>query len=317
MSRLNEKEIIKAFQAKFGNSDHRPEDVENFTLGKTKVIFNIDTLVESTDVPPGLGAYRAARKSVVASASDFAAKGIRPRFGFVSVVVPESYSKEDVMLLASGLSDAAGEMGFKILGGDTNKGVELALSVCLVGEAESIVGRGGAKVGDIVFVTGPFGYPAAGLEIVKRGINAGRAFACKARDAVFSPLCRMDFGVAAREVMTSSMDSSDGLSSTLNEMARQSGLKFVIDSIPAEKEIFDFAEANKIEASRLIFDGGEEFELVFTARPVSSERILGIGKKTRVPVMPIGRVMAGSGVTLNDGNGLCKIKDAGWDHFRT
>ena len=63
------------------------------------------------------------------------------------------------------------------------------------------------------------------------------------------------------------MDSSDGLSSTLNEMANQSKKKFVVNKIPTKDEVKEFAKKQKINLDNLVFHGGEEYETVFTVPP--------------------------------------------------
>ena len=316
VKRMDERTVIKIFQDAFGGGGFVPEDVESFELEGTGIVFNIDTLVESTDLPRGLGLEGAARKSVIASASDFAAKGVRPKFGFVSIVIPERYAKKEISCLARGLAGSARDLGFRILGGDTNVGRELSLSICLIGNAESIVGRGGAETDDLIFVTGPFGYAAAGLEIIMNGRRAGGALLQKAERAVFLPECKMEFGVAARSTMTSAMDSSDGLSTALNEMARQSGKEFVIREIPAERDLLEFAVENGIEPVSLIFDGGEEFEIVFTARPAEKEAIMNTAARLGTSIIEIGRVVEGSGVVFKSDEDSFMIKDRGWDHFK-
>ncbi|MFB3113651.1 MAG: AIR synthase related protein, partial [Nitrosopumilaceae archaeon] len=84
MTKLNEQQIIKIFQNKLGKRKFVPEDVEIFNFGKTNCIVNVDTLVESTDIPPRTKISDAARKSLVACVSDFAAKGVKPLFGTIS-----------------------------------------------------------------------------------------------------------------------------------------------------------------------------------------------------------------------------------------
>ena len=83
MSKLSEKKIIKLFQNRLGNTNFVPEDVESFKIGKKYIVAKVDTLVESTDVPPGMKLEDVARKSIVSCVSDFAAKGVRPIFGIV------------------------------------------------------------------------------------------------------------------------------------------------------------------------------------------------------------------------------------------
>lgn len=310
----DEGDIIGIFRERLGNSGLAPEDLETFSLGGASLAMNVDTLVESTDMPPGFGLDLAGRKSVVACVSDFAAKGARPRFGAISVTLPRRLSRRDVCLLADGIAAAAKEFGVRIIGGDTNEGEELSLSVFLVGAAESVPTRAGAGGGDAVFVTGSFGYAAAGLGIILGGMTCTEPFGSKARDAVFRPGCRLEFGVAARDMMTSSTDSSDGLSPALHEIARQSGRGITIDRVPSGGDLAEFAESNGTDPLDLVFHGGEEYELVFTARPDSRDRIAGLAARLGVPVSEIGRVTPDSGVRLGTGRHV-RIPDRGWRHF--
>ena len=109
MNRLNEKKIIKIFQNRLGNKCFVPEDVELFKIGKKYLVVKTDTLVESTDVPPGSKLEDVARKSVVSCVSDFAAKGVKPTFGLISLTIPKKYSKSKLENLAEGFRKAAKE----------------------------------------------------------------------------------------------------------------------------------------------------------------------------------------------------------------
>jgi len=93
MRKLSEKKIIKIFQNKLGNGGFIPEDVEFFKTGKKYAVVKIDTLVESTDAPPGIKLEDLARKSLVSCVSDFAAKGVKPVFGIISLTIPKKYTK--------------------------------------------------------------------------------------------------------------------------------------------------------------------------------------------------------------------------------
>ena len=92
MKKLDESEIIKKFQSVFGEKNFVSEDVESFSIGKTQVIVKVDTLVQSTDIPPQMSLKDAARKSIVACVSDFASKGVKPEFGIISVNLPSNIS---------------------------------------------------------------------------------------------------------------------------------------------------------------------------------------------------------------------------------
>ena len=316
MSKLDESEIIKIFQKKLGCKNFVSEDVESFKLNKPNIIAKTDTLVESTDIPPKMKLGDAARKSVVACVSDFVSKGVKPEYGIISVNFPSSITRAKIEEAASGFRKACSEFGITILGGDTNSGREIVFTVCLFGSAQSIVPRGGSKSKDLIFATGPFGYTAAGLSILLHKKKGKREFVRKAIQSVVHAKPRVNFGLKNRKYFSSSMDSSDGLSTTLNEMARQSKKKFVITNSPHKKDVEEFAKSQKLNLDKLVFDGGEEYEFVFTINPKYKATILQKAKLLKTPIIQIGYATTGKGVVLEKNNKTIPIKDKGWKHFR-
>jgi thiamine-monophosphate kinase len=316
MSKLSEKKIIELFQNRLGNTNFVPEDVESFKIGKKRLVAKVDTLVESTDVPPGMKLEDVARKSIVSCVSDFAAKGVKPIFGIVSLTIPKRLSRSNIESLAKGFQRAAGEFKLKILGGDTNEGKELVINFSLFGISEKIVNRKGAKTNHVIITSGPFGYSGAGLSILLKNKNGSKKFKAKAKRAVFRPNCRLTFGLKNKNYFSSSMDSSDGLSTTLNEMSTQSKKKFVITRMPSENDVFDFASSNGLNANDLIFNSGEEYEIVATANTSNLTRIKKYAKKHRIKLYEIGYVTKGSGVFYKKDGKLIRIKDKGWQHLQ-
>ena len=315
MKKLDETKIIKKFQTALGNKQFVAEDVESFCIGNTQIIVKVDTLVESTDIPPQMSLKDAARKSIVASVSDFASKGVKPEFGIISVNLPSKISAKEVSEIALGVKSASKEFGLKILGGDTNQGKELVFHVCLFGSAKKIPKRKGAKPGDLIFASGPFGLTGAGLQILLKKIKAKDGFAKAAIKSVLRPSPRLKFGLKASSYFTSSMDSSDGLSATLNEMARQSKCKFVVENIPFKKGVEQFAKSYKKSFDSLVFHTGEEYEIVFTVPAKYKSKINSIAKTTKTPILEIGKVIKGTGVFVQKDK-LVKLKDLGYHHFK-
>ena len=316
MSKLSEKKIIKLFQNRLGNTNFVPEDVESFKIGKKRLVAKVDTLVESTDVPPGMKLEDVARKSIVSCVSDFAAKGVKPIFGIVSLTIPKRLSRSNIESLAKGFQRAAGEFKLKILGGDTNEGKELVINFSLFGISEKIVNRKGAKTNHVIITSGPFGYSGAGLSILLKNKKCSKKFGAKAKSAVFKPKCRLMFGLNNKNYFSSSMDSSDGLSTTLNEMSSQSKKKFVVTRMPSENDVFDFASSNGLNTNDLIFNSGEEYEIVATASTSNLPRIKKYAKKHRIKLYEIGYVTKGSGVFYKKDGKLIRIKDKGWQHLQ-
>ena len=316
MSKLSEKKIIELFQNRLGNASFVPEDVESFKIGKEQLIVKIDTFVESTDLPPRMKLQDAARKSIVSCVSDFAAKGVRPVFGIVSLTIPKKLSRSNIQSLAKGFQSAAKEFELKILGGDTNEGKELVITFSLFGTTKKIVSRNGAKTDHVIITSGSFGYTGAGLSILIKNKKSSKKFGTKAKSAVLRPKCRLSFGLKNKKYFSSSMDSSDGLSTTLNEMSSQSKKKFVITSMPSENDILDFATSNKLNPNDLILNGGEEYEIVATTNKSNLPKMKKDAKKHRIKLYEIGYVTKGKGVFYKKNGRTIRIKDKGWQHLQ-
>jgi thiamine-monophosphate kinase len=314
MKKLSEKQIIRYFQ-KQNLKKFVAEDVEIFLSGKTKFAISIDTLVQSTDIPPKSDFSAIARKSIVSSVSDFASKGIIPKFCIVSVTFPKNISKKQVVKLSTGFNKACNEFNLKLLGGDTNEGKEIIIHSVLFGSPDKIIPRNGAKIGDVIITTGAFGYQAAALDIMNKKRVTTKKFLTKSKKLFFRPVPRLEFGYSARNLLSSSMDSSDGLSTCLNELSIQSRKKFVIKKLPVNSDLIDYATKNKLNLSNLIFNGGEEFELVCTVSPKNLAKIYRIAKKKKINLFEIGYVTRGKNVVSESHGKRLTVLDKGWKHF--
>ena len=315
MKKLDETAIIKIFQTGFGKKDFESEDVEILNLDKIKIIAKTDTLVESTDIPSKMKLSDAARKSVVACVSDFAAKGVKPKYGMISINLPKIISRSKVNEIVSGFKKACKEFDISIIGGDTNGGKEIVFNVCLFGITDRIVTRKGSKKGDLIFVTGPFGYTSAGLSMLLGKKKGKEVFVKKAIKSVINPKPKLDFGLKNKKYFSSSMDSSDGLSTTLNEMSKQSKNKFIINKIPVLKDLENYVEFYKLDLNNMVFNGGEEYEFIFTASPKHKKIIEKNAVLLKTKIIEIGYVTLGKGVYIKKNNNFINLKDSGWKHF--
>ena len=312
MKKLNEKEIIRIFRQK----KNLAEDVELFHLGKELCAANIDTLVESTDIPAKSDFVDIARKSVVSSVSDFAAKGIIPKFCIISVTIPKTFSKNQITKMATGFRKACNEFSLEFLGGDTNEGKEIVIHVVLFGKTGKIVPRSGARNGDIIITTGPFGYTSSALQILLKKKKSTKKFSNIAKTKFFHPIPRLKFGIACRNLLSSSIDSSDGLSSCLQELSASSKKRFVITKFPVKDDVKDFVTMNKLDLKDIILNGGEEFELVCTVPSKNLEKVKRNAKKLKIDLYEIGIVTRGKHVVLKNNTGQSRIIDGGWLHFQ-
>jgi len=316
MKKLDEKEIIEKIQRGLDKKKFLSDDVERFEIDGKKFVTKVDTFVESTDKPQKMTMYQAVRKSIISCVSDFACKGVKPQYAIISMNLPRTLKQKDIQDITKSLKNSSKEFGIKILGGDMNEGREFVSHVCMFGKSQKNIKRNGAKNNDIIFATGPFGLTGVGMKVLLENKKGDRKFVQECVKSVLMPKSRLKFGINVNKFITSSMDSSDGLSTTLNEMATQSKKKFLIEKIPTKKGVYDFARLNKIDSFNLIFDAGEEFEFIFTANKRFEKKILSLAKKSRIPIIRIGYVISGKNVFLKDGKILKKIENFGWSHFK-
>jgi thiamine-monophosphate kinase len=300
MTKLDEKQIIRIFANKLGISN-----LDDVALLDKGIVIKSDMLVASTDIPIGMKAWQAARKSIVSCISDLAAKGVRPHAAVISLGIPNSWSMRQPYIegLAEGFAIASKEFGVKIVGGDTNKAGELVIDCSMIGFSRfKVPTRSGAKPGDYVIVSGPFGFAPAGLAILLQdaiavsGSSSSSIFRKHAVKSVLEPYPRQSFGLALARYFSSSIDSSDGLAVSLYELASQSeGVDIIIYSIPAVEGLDKFAQENSLDKHELVFHGGEEYEIVATISHTKIRQAEAAARKAGISLHVIGRVQKGSG----------------------
>lgn len=294
------------------------DDVAFLPSQRGKLVVKSDMLVGRTDVPKPMKLWQAARKSMVMCVSDFAAKGVRPRAALVSLGLPKGTTREEVKELALGFKRAKKEFSLEILGGDTNESDDLIIDCTMLGFSNRIIRRDGARPGDVVLVSGPFGYSAAGLRIIIDGSKADEGFKKKALDAVLMPQPRLQLGILLNihKIPSSSIDSSDGLAISLYEVAEQSKVKVELAELPSTKEVFEFSKMNGIDVEELVLYGGEEYELVFTVPPNRLDEAHRLAASLKMKLIEIGKVLSGKGKVVMREDGRKVIKRRGWVHLK-
>jgi thiamine-monophosphate kinase len=292
------------------------DDIAVFPLGRVKLALKLDMLVESTDVPRGMTYRQAARKAVAMCVSDFASKGVKPAAFMVSLGLRRGTTQAQVKELGEGFLDAEREWRVKMVGGDTNEAGELVIDCAMAGLAGDVVTRRGARPGDALVVGGPFGYPPSGLRLLEGKAHAEGEFRRTCLASVFEPDPHLEGGLALAPYLTSSMDSSDGLSRSLHTLAEMSRVGFDLDSLPTGKGVEEFALANGLDSEKLVLAGGEEFFVVGTAMQTDLERARRAYKRAGGELIVIGKVTSTPGrVTLRRGTKPKLIADEGWTHL--
>jgi thiamine-monophosphate kinase len=231
------------------------------------IVTKTDMLVAKTDAPPQMTPMQIASKAVTAAVSDFAAKGVKPSFCIISLAIPKALATASyIRSLATGFDLAASMYNLKIVAGDTNSSKDgLVIDVPLIGFANRIVKRSGARKENLVGVSGEFGLQSSGLSLLLgKAASKKLMFAKRAKKSILDPKARLKLGLSISKYLTSSIDSSDGLAISLYYLAEASNVKVVLDHVPIARGVAEFAAENNLDPNDLVFFGGEEYELVFT-----------------------------------------------------
>ena len=291
-----------------------------------------DMLVEGVHFDLTYTGYEAlGYKSAAVNLSDIAAMGGRPRFYLVSVALRPAMRLEELEGLYRGLESACRPFGARLVGGDTTSSSgrsgggsagPLAISVTIIGEAVPgrAVKRTGARAGDDIYVTGNLGDSACGLDILKArgtdGLSKGEA-RLAARHLKPTPRIKAGRLLGEGRLASAMIDISDGLSSDLWHILEQSGVGAAVykDRLPLSGELINTAGIKK--AVQYALHGGEDYELLFTARPAHRKKIAALQKEAGVSITAVGVVTAGCGAELVDEKGQGRaLRPSGYEHFR-
>ena len=270
------------------------DDCAVMNFGTKKVLMTTDMLLEGIHfnleyVPLKHLGYKAA----VVNFSDIYAMNGTPTQITVSLGVSKRFTVEDIEALYSGIRLACERYGVDIVGGDTCSSMTgLTISITCLGEANAkdIVYRNGAKLNDLICVSGNLGTAYMGLQLLERERIVARAdenaqLAFEGREYLLErqlkPEARRDMIAALKQAgikPTAMMYVSDGLSSELMHICSQSGVGCCIyeDKLPIDYQAAALAEEMNLNIVTCALNGGEDYELLFTCSLEDYEKLIPI-----------------------------------------
>lgn len=335
IARLNE--IIQPYRDSFiikGIGDDAAVYIP--TEGKVQVV-TTDALIEGIHFDLTFVSLRnLGWKAMVVNLSDLAAMLAIPRYALITIAIPRKISVEMMENLYLGIKSACNEFNFSLIGGDTTTTFgNMAISVTMIGEAnkDEIPYRSGAKVGDYICVTGTLGLSYAGLKILlrekkkfmeaedKQNFKPNFEPFLKAIEKHLKPIPRLDVASKLKDLkvkVNSMIDISDGLSSDLRHICRQSnvGAEIYETSLPVDDLVKKIAKDEFNEDYLMyVLHGGEDYELLFTVSENELKKLNELYNEVKV----IGRILdREQGIKLiKEDKSEVDIETGGWDHFKT
>lgn len=254
-------------------------------------LFTCDMIVEGVDFTRRDNPYLIGRKAIAVSVSDIAACAGLPRYCLISLGMPQKTSIDFIDKLFKGMFELAGQYKINIVGGDLSQAKRLVIDVSMLGVVEKkfLVLRSGAKIGDIIFVTGGLGGSIRGKHL---------KFIPRIKEARF---------LVKNFKLNSMIDISDGLAQDLGHILEESRCGALIheDLIPLSRQARDLDEALFM---------GEDFELLFTLSRKEAKKLI---KKRITNFKPIGEItQRRCGLRIIDRRGEEKIvRPRGFRHF--
>jgi thiamine-monophosphate kinase len=268
-------------------------------------------------------------KSVVVNLSDICAMNAVPRQITVSLALSNRFSVEALDELYAGIRAACERYKVDLIGGDTTsspKGLTISITAIGQGERERLSYRNGAKVGDLICITGDLGGAYLGLQLLERekriwkenpGVQpnledqqyiVGRQLKPEARTDMVEAFRRNDL------VPTSMIDISDGLASEMFHICKQSQVGALIEEsgVPIHPDTQMQALKFKLDPITCALNGGEDYELLFTIDPKDTDKVRFLPE-----IYIAGEILdAKDGIKLNTTGGkLHDLKAQGWRHF--
>jgi thiamine-monophosphate kinase len=312
-----------------GSGNQIGDDAALLEIDGRKFALTVDTQRANVHIPIDLDPAAAARRLLAVSLSDLAATGAEPRWALLALGIDDDTRARRFL---AALVRRSRRYGIELIGGDTARpGApgHLDASLTVIGEVPadcSPLTRGAARPGDDLWLGGPVGESALGLELVRRGARiVGRETrlpddlppelvraASRVVRRHLEPRPQLELGLllAKRRPRVSAIDISDGLAVDAGRLCRSSGTGCILhrQKLSLRPDARRLAHHLDLDPVDLVLGGGEDYVLLFTLPPVA--------KFEHPGCRPIGRVTSTAGMSLQRGGGALEpVAPEGWDHL--
>jgi thiamine-monophosphate kinase len=281
------------------------------------IAISVDTLVAGVHFPLESSPADIAYKALAVNLSDLAAMGAEPRWFTLSLVLPDA-DDDWLDAFALSLSDIAKEYNIALIGGDTTRG-PLTITIQVMGALPNEGGilRSTARPEEDIYVTGTIGDAAIGLLAYQEKITLANEEKLFCIERLSRPTPRLTIGQALINHATSMIDCSDGFAADLGHILQASGVGAEVSfaSLPLSPAGNNWIKTGK--NPELIINGGDDYELIFTAPRQASDEIKKIAVKHNVAITHVGSTTDNTGLRFFDAEDrVMSLTAGGYNHFK-
>ena len=277
-----------------------------------------DSLVEGVHFHPGAPPRSLGHRALAVNLSDLAAMGATPCWALLSLSLPaidEAWLGE----FSTGFGLLARSFNVALVGGNLSRGpLNITVQLCGTVPSGTALRRSGARPGHELWVSGTLGDAAAGLQLGSDAVGgAGTASATERewlRGRFEFPTPRLALGQALLGIASSCMDISDGLLADAARLAEASGCGAIIqvEQLPVSAALRAHEPASSWQRA---LQGGEDYELCFTAPPEQAARLQELAAELALPLTPCGTLQAAAGLVLRSGGSVIQFSQSSFEHF--
>ncbi len=292
------------------------DDCAAFDFRENYLLVTTDMISEKTHIPKIMSPWQIGWFIVAINLSDIAAKGGKPIGLVLSLGLPKNTSEQFLIDLMKGADKCATKYNTTIVGGDTKENDKITLCGTALGlvKKDEFMSRKGAKPGDIVAITGTLGKAAAGYYAFKHGIKNKETL-----KGFLEPNPRIKEGIvlAKTKLVTSSMDISDGLSSSLYQLQDLNKVGFEIDEekIPLSPTLLKLKGKQDFDLYSNAIHFGGDYELLVTMPKNTFKEAQKTIESTGNSLTMIGRVTKGKKIVIKNKDKIQTLENRGYEHF--
>ena len=294
---MDEFYLIKKYFQKITNNNPSAKKLNDdvFFYKKKKLVVSVDTYNEGIHFPGFKYPNLLIKKIIRSSISDLIAKGVKPKFYFLSGSGNKyQFTKKKLQVISKSLSQEHKKYSLKLSGGDTTKSKKVSFSITTIGFSNKIIERNKSKLNDDIYVTGNIGDSFLGLKLIKNNNYISRKLKKYFFNQYYSPQLPFKIFKQLHKFANSSIDVSDGLFSDMEKLINEQKFSYQIDikKVPISDQLKYYLKKYNKKKYQYLYNG-DDYQILFTASKKKRPLIRLISKRMNQKITLIGKIIPG------------------------